>query len=143
MVDLGRCIYIYMLRALYNRAVVAARCQTLDDGSAQAALAAIVKLAGDLRTAPAMAGVHSAHSVRASTSHRHALGGLAARDLRAWCSGFFSWLPLSHELPRACLHQGGTFRCAATRARALSRECSRAPVGHCLAGWGMAPKTLS
>ena len=34
-----------MLRALYNRAVVAARCQTLDDGSAQAALAAIVKLA--------------------------------------------------------------------------------------------------
>ena len=27
--------------------------------------------------------------------------------------------------------------------RALSRECSRAPVGHCLAGWGMAPKTLS
>ena len=68
---------------------------------------------------------------------RHALGVVAARGVRAWCWSFFCWLPPSHGLAQVCLHQGGTFRCAATRARALSRECSRAPVGHCLAGWGM------
>ena len=48
--------------------------------------------------------------------HRHALGVVAAREVRAWCWSFFCWLPLSHGLAQVCLHQGGTFRCAATRA---------------------------
>ena len=65
-------------------------------------------------SAPATAGVHGRAAQRSSLATRHAVGGLAARDLWAWCSSFFSWLPPSHGLARACLHQGGTFRCAAT-----------------------------
>ena len=52
--------------------------------------------------------------------HRHALGGLAARGVRAWCWSFSSWLSLSYGLARGCLLQGGTIRCVATRARERS-----------------------
>ena len=45
---------------------------------------------------------------------RHALGVVAARGVRTWCWSFFCWLTLSHGLAQVCLHQGGTFRCAAT-----------------------------
>ena len=65
---------------------------------------------------------------RSSHSHRHAVAGLAARDLWAWCSSFFSWLPPSHGLAQACLHQGGTLRCAAIACtsaveKILTRAC--------------------
>ena len=62
---------------------------------------------------------------------RHALGVVAARGVRAWCWSFFCWLPPSHGLAQACLHQGGTFRCAATRLMSALTEfltCACSPL---------------
>ena len=41
-------------------------------------------------------------------SHRLAAGGQHGRGLWAWCWSFFCWLPPSHGLAQACLHQGGS-----------------------------------
>ena len=64
---------------------------------------------------------------RSRISHRHAVSGLAARGVRAWCWSFFCWLPLSHGLAQVCLHQGGTFRCAATPCTSARTRMLRLP----------------
>ena len=65
---------------------------------------------------------------RAHSSDQSALGGVAARGVRAWCWSFFCWLPLSHGLARACLHQGWDLQvcrhpCTSALTGMLTRTC--------------------
>ena len=73
---------------------------------------------------------------------RQPLGGWSARAARTrrWASRSCRGRP--REPPRRPRQACAPPPCAATRARALSRGCSRAPVAHCLAGWGITPNTL-
>ena len=139
--------------ALYIYAVtrVGSRCggrtpSTLDGRSHEDRPAAAVKglmVCGQPTTARANSRVKAQ---RSSISRRHAVAGLAARHLRAWCSSFFSWLPPSHANMDWLKHVYSKVGPSGVPPPVHERShgnSSLAPAGHCLSGWEMAPKTLS
>ena len=80
---------------------------------------------------------------RSAELSRQPLGGWSAcaARTRRWASR--SCRGRSRELPRRPRHACARCMCVATRARALSRGCSRAGAAHRLAGCGITPKTLA
>ena len=67
------------------------------------------------------------------------LRGGFGRDAGASSAGFRDWIDGLDDVFTDAQSSG----VSPPRAQALWKKSSLAPVGHCLSGWGMAPKTLS